>query len=227
MAPAASQQLGRKTLLVHTPILTSALLGRAYHQRRPVLAQNHRPDFLKAFITSTPFDLAMMIPTSWCFCSCDVRLAPLLVGVDILTNTPRNTPGPPPETNPLPRVTVQLPSSMNATSSSVSLKPYPVSIIRTNLLDVQVLDDFNRRNTAGRECLCRSVRGPGAPDHAYSPRQREGYKAGALENGLKTAPRRVRRHFDADFIPAPDFLRRSIPYSRTKRLEWCKRAGHI
>src|SRR5262249_61456108 len=41
---------------------------------------------------------------------------------------------------------------------------------------------------------------------------RQGYKAGALENGLKTAKGEFVAIFDADFIPEPDFLRRTIPY---------------
>jgi len=36
---------------------------------------------------------------------------------------------------------------------------------------------------------------------------REGYKAGALENGLKTAKGEFVAIFDADFLPEPDFLR--------------------
>src|SRR5260370_11177846 len=41
---------------------------------------------------------------------------------------------------------------------------------------------------------------------------REGYKAGALENGLKTAQGEFVAIFDADFIPEKDFLRRTLPY---------------
>ena len=41
---------------------------------------------------------------------------------------------------------------------------------------------------------------------------REGYKAGALENGLNTAQGEFVAIFDADFIPPADFLRRTIPY---------------
>src|SRR5260370_30941317 len=41
---------------------------------------------------------------------------------------------------------------------------------------------------------------------------REGYKAGALENGLKTSKGEFVAIFDADFLPEPDFLRRTIPY---------------
>ena len=41
---------------------------------------------------------------------------------------------------------------------------------------------------------------------------REGYKAGALQEGLKTATGEFVAIFDADFIPPADFLRRTVPY---------------
>ena len=41
---------------------------------------------------------------------------------------------------------------------------------------------------------------------------RDGYKAGALANGLKSARGEYVAMFDADFVPAPDFLRRLMPY---------------
>jgi cellulose synthase/poly-beta-1,6-N-acetylglucosamine synthase-like glycosyltransferase len=42
--------------------------------------------------------------------------------------------------------------------------------------------------------------------------KREGYKAGALENGLRTSKGEYVAIFDADFIPELDFLKRTIPY---------------
>jgi cellulose synthase/poly-beta-1,6-N-acetylglucosamine synthase-like glycosyltransferase len=47
---------------------------------------------------------------------------------------------------------------------------------------------------------------------------RAGYKAGALENGLKTARGEFIAIFDADFIPDPDFLRRTIPYFQDPKI---------
>src|SRR5690606_3506985 len=41
---------------------------------------------------------------------------------------------------------------------------------------------------------------------------RSGYKAGALEAGLAAADGELVAIFDADFVPAPDFLRRTVPY---------------
>lgn len=43
---------------------------------------------------------------------------------------------------------------------------------------------------------------------------RDGYKAGALANGLITARGDFVAVFDADFIPPPDFLRNTIPWFR-------------
>ena len=41
---------------------------------------------------------------------------------------------------------------------------------------------------------------------------RTGYKAGALDAGLKVARGRFVAIFDADFVPQPDFLRKTVPY---------------
>src|SRR5262249_15429130 len=41
---------------------------------------------------------------------------------------------------------------------------------------------------------------------------REGFKAGALQEGSKSATGELIAIFDADFIPPPDFLRKLAPY---------------
>jgi cellulose synthase/poly-beta-1,6-N-acetylglucosamine synthase-like glycosyltransferase len=41
---------------------------------------------------------------------------------------------------------------------------------------------------------------------------RNGFKAGALANGLQSAKGEFVAIFDADFIPAPDFLQRMMPH---------------
>ena len=41
---------------------------------------------------------------------------------------------------------------------------------------------------------------------------RTGYKAGALDNGLKVAKGELVAIFDADFLPQPDFLRAVVPH---------------
>ncbi len=43
---------------------------------------------------------------------------------------------------------------------------------------------------------------------------RAGFKAGALAAGLPAARGEFVAIFDADFVPSPDFLRRTVPYFR-------------
>ncbi len=47
---------------------------------------------------------------------------------------------------------------------------------------------------------------------------REGFKAGALQEGLKSARGEFVAIFDADFIPPADFLRRTVPYFVDEKL---------
>ena len=55
---------------------------------------------------------------------------------------------------------------------------------------------------------------------------RTGFKAGALDEGLKVARGNFVAIFDADFIPKPDFLtaHHSLLH-RSTRWRWCRRAG--
>src|SRR6202007_48530 len=80
------------------------------------------------------------------------------------------------------------------------------------LLDVQVLDDStDETQQVARDCVDRHA-AAGMPITYIHRTNREGYKAGALENGLKASRGEFVAIFDADFIPEPDFLRRTIPY---------------
>lgn len=80
------------------------------------------------------------------------------------------------------------------------------------LLEIQVLDDSTDETSAiARACVERN-RQRGF-DISYVRREnREGFKAGALEHGLKHARGEFIAVFDADFVPAPDFLQRTVPF---------------
>ena len=56
---------------------------------------------------------------------------------------------------------------------------------------------------------------------------RRGFKAGALEAGLKEASGQFIAIFDADFVPPKDFLMRTLGYfeQTIRRSGWCRRAG--
>src|SRR4249919_2731330 len=119
-------------------------------------------------------------------------------------------PGPP--LDPLPVVTIQLPlyNEMYVADrliDAVCRIEYP-----RERFEVQVLDDSTdeTRNIADQAVRRWAAEGV---DIKYIHRlDRSGYKAGALEAGLKTARGEFIGIFDADFIPTPDFLIRLIPH---------------
>ena len=124
----------------------------------------------------------------------------------------KNVPGPPPPVSEWPRVTIQLPIFneryvIERLVEAVSRFDYP-----SEFLDVQVLDDStDETHEVAKACVDRHA-AAGMPITYIHRTNREGFKAGALENGLKTARGEFVAIFDADFIPEPDFLRRTIPY---------------
>jgi cellulose synthase/poly-beta-1,6-N-acetylglucosamine synthase-like glycosyltransferase len=130
----------------------------------------------------------------------------------------KNVPGPPPEVTAWPRVTVQLPIFneryvIERLVEAVSRFDYP-----PELLDIQVLDDSTDETCeVARACVERHA-AQGMPISYIHRSNREGYKAGALENGLKTARGEFVAIFDADFIPGSDFLRRTIPYFQNPKI---------
>ena len=112
----------------------------------------------------------------------------------------------------LPRVTIQLPifNEMYVTErliGAVARIDYP-----RDLLEVQVLDD-STDETQGIARACVERHRAGGLDIVYVHRtNRKGFKAGALEHGLATAKGDLVAIFDADFVPEPDFLRRSVDH---------------
>ena len=119
---------------------------------------------------------------------------------------------PPPPLATLPRVTVQLPiyNEMYVADrliDTVCELDYP-----RELLEIQVLDDSTDETTEIAELAVRRHASRGF-DISYVHRvDRRGYKAGALEAGLKLAKSDYIAIFDADFIPPKDFLRKTLPY---------------
>src|SRR6201981_2547450 len=117
---------------------------------------------------------------------------------------------PPPEISEWPRVTVQLPIYneryvIERLIETVAQFDYP-----RELLDIQVLDDStDQTQQVASDCVERH-RALGAPITYIHRDNREGFKAGALQEGLKTATGEFVSIFDADFIPPADFLLKTI-----------------
>ena len=114
--------------------------------------------------------------------------------------------------NPLPVVTIQLPlyNEMYVADrliDAVCAMDYP-----RELLEIQVLDDSTDETRAIAESTVRRFAAEGYDIRYLHRADRTGYKAGALEAGLKSARGEFVAIFDADFIPPADFLVRLMPY---------------
>jgi len=158
------------------------------------------------------FDLAMMIPYFIVlFMLALYGLHRYVLLYDYFVYRKNVPPAPPPVEN-WPKVTIQLPIFneryvIERLVDAVAQFDYP-----RDLLDIQVLDDStDETREVARACVERHAI-QGLPISYIHRTNREGFKAGALENGLKTAKGEFVAIFDADFIPQADFLRRTVPY---------------
>src|SRR5918999_4730168 len=114
--------------------------------------------------------------------------------------------------DPLPRVTIQLPLYnemyvVDRLVEAVCRIDYP-----RERLEVQVLDDSTDETREIAELAVRRFASQGIDIKYIHRTDRLGYKAGALEEGLRVAKGEFIAIFDADFIPHPDFLTRTIHY---------------
>jgi cellulose synthase/poly-beta-1,6-N-acetylglucosamine synthase-like glycosyltransferase len=112
----------------------------------------------------------------------------------------------------LPRVTIQLPiyNEMYVARRLITAScnvDYP-----RELLDIQVLDDSTDETVEVAKKCVSEFREKGY-DISYIHRvNREGYKGGALANGLKSARGEFVAVFDADFVPERGILQKTIHY---------------
>ncbi len=126
-----------------------------------------------------------------------------------------NAPKPLPEPRVLPKVTVQLPifNEMYVADrliDAVCEMDYP-----RELLEIQVLDDSTDETTEIAELAVRRHAARGFDIRYLHRADRTGFKAGALEVGLRESSGELITIFDADFIPPKDFLKRTLPYFET------------
>src|SRR5258705_308209 len=129
-----------------------------------------------------------------------------------------NLPAPKAKFDRLPPVTIQLPifNEMYVVErliEAVCRIDYP-----RDLLEIQVLDDStDEMQGIARAAVERSRRA--GHDITYLHRDhRDGFKAGALQEGLRKAHGEYVAVFDADFVPGPDFLLRSVHFFTDPRV---------
>jgi cellulose synthase/poly-beta-1,6-N-acetylglucosamine synthase-like glycosyltransferase len=130
--------------------------------------------------------------------------------------------------SPQPVVTIQLPlyNEMYVADrliAAVCAIDYP-----RELLEIQVLDDSIDETRGIAEAAVRRFAAEGIDIKYLHRTDRTGYKAGALEAGLKQARGEFVGIFDADFIPSSDFLRRLMPQFADPKIGMVQaRWGHI
>jgi len=127
-----------------------------------------------------------------------------------------------------PLVTVQLPlyNELNVVErllDAAAALDYPADRLR-----IQVLDDSTDESVALAAARVAYYQARGhSITHVRRP-ARQGYKAGALAHGLTETDGEFIAIFDADFLPAPDFLRRVIPYFTSPDIGMVQtRWGHL
>jgi cellulose synthase/poly-beta-1,6-N-acetylglucosamine synthase-like glycosyltransferase len=122
----------------------------------------------------------------------------------------KRTTEPPGRFEELPRVTVQLPIFneqyvVERLLEAICKLEYP-----REMLDIQVLDDSTDETVEVARGLVERYAALGNPITYHHRTNREGYKAGALAEGMKTAKGEFIVIFDADFTPPEDFVLRTI-----------------
>ncbi len=129
---------------------------------------------------------------------------------------------------PPPMVTVQLPLFnemyvVDRLIASVAEIRYP-----KDRLEIQVLDDSTDETTAIAEAAALKARADGLDMTLVRREDRVGFKAGALENGLKVAKGEFVLIFDADFIAPPDILEKSLGHFEDEDVGMVQaRWGHV
>ena len=132
----------------------------------------------------------------------------------------------------LPHVTVQLPLFNEATVAVRLLDHVARFDYPRDRLEIQVLDDSTDETGQLVRAAMRRLAADEATsdlDIAYIHRvDRTGYKAGALDAGMKVAKGELIAIFDADFLPQPDFLRALVGHFTDPKVGMVQaRWGHL
>jgi len=127
-----------------------------------------------------------------------------------------------------PRVTVQLPVYneryvVERLIEAACRLDYP-----KRLLEIQVLDDSTDDTVQIAQIATARLKQQGFDIVYLHRRERHGFKAGALKEGLRQAKGELLAIFDADFIPDADFLMETVPYFADPAIGMLQtRWGHI
>lgn len=133
-------------------------------------------------------------------------------------------------TNPgeVPYVTIQLPVYnelyvMERLLDNIAKINYP-----SDKLEIQVLDDSTDESVETTAKHIKKLQKTGLDIQHIRRENREGFKAGALKEGLKIAKGEFIAIFDADFLPKPCWLEKTVPFFKNPEIGVVQtRWGHI
>ncbi len=128
----------------------------------------------------------------------------------------------------IPFVTIQLPVYnemyvMERLLDNIAKIDYP-----NDKLEIQVLDDSTDETVVSTKKQVDALKAKGLDIKHITRTNRVGFKAGALKEGLEVAKGEIIAIFDSDFLPSPDWLKRTVPYFKDEQIgvvqtKW----GHI
>ena len=110
-----------------------------------------------------------------------------------------------------PKVTVQLPLYNELYVVERLLKCITALDFPQDKLQIQVLDDSTDESFVLTQKLVSAYQEKGIPIELLHRTNRDGFKAGALKEGLKTATGEFIAIFDSDFLPDSDWLYKTLP----------------
>ena len=195
------------------PFLTSlsALALLAPHGLVHYFKTHFADKTFKGLYTPNAFDLALLIP----YFTVLIILASYGIHRYVLVymyykNRKNRTMEPANHFSELPRVTVQLPIFneqfvIDRLVDAVCKMEYP-----REKLDIQVLDDSTDETVEIANAVVQRYAALGYPISYHHRSNRYGFKAGALQEGMKTAKGEFIAIFDADFVPPEDWLMRVV-----------------
>jgi len=127
-----------------------------------------------------------------------------------------------------PKVTVQLPVYnelyvMDRLLNNIALLDYP-----KNKLEIQVLDDSTDESIDSTIKKIEELKKNGLDIIHIHRTNRQGFKAGALKEGLTLAKGEFIAIFDADFLPKPDWIKQTVLHFKNPKIGVVQtRWGHI
>lgn len=122
------------------------------------------------------------------------------------------------DSDKIPFVTIQLPVYnelyvMERLLKNIAKLEYP-----KEKLEIQVLDDSTDESLETTSKHIKIIQKKGIDIQHIRRSNRQGFKAGALKEGLKTAKGEFIAIFDADFLPKKNWLYKTVPYFKDENI---------